>query len=342
MNTKLVAFGAAVAVAGAFAIQPAAARDKLYISGSSTVFPFAQAVVEEFQNETNYEADLLSTGSGGGIKDHFCPGIGEDYADLTNASRAMKASEYELCQENGVEEIAEIQIGFDGLTLAVSREGADLDLTKNQVFQALAAQVPVDGELADNPYTKWSEIDSALPDVDIRVIVPPTTSGTYDAFVELVMVEGCEELSFYEGKDAEELCAALRSEPYVEFGSENDNETVADLEADATAVGIFGYSFLLENADIIKPVAVNGAEPTAETIESGEYEVTRPLFFYIKCAHRSVFPQMDDYVDEFTSEAAFGPDGYLVERGLITLSDARRAEEREQAMNCTPMEAPQS
>ncbi len=346
MNTKFVAFGAAVAVAGAMAVQPASARDQLQVVGSSTVYPYAQAVAETFANETGNPAPVLeSTGSGGGMK-IFCEGVGTDYVDVTNASRAMKPSEFELCLENGVVEedgtgITEVLIGYDGLSLAVSREGADLDLTKTQIFKALAKQVPVDGELVDNPYTKWSEIDSALPDAEILIYGPPPTSGTRDAFVELVMEEGCEELSFYEGKDVGELCAPMRQDgPFVEAG-ENDNLIVQRLEADPKALGIFGYSFLFENQDKLKAVAVGGVEPSAATIETGEYGVSRPLFFYTKNAHRDVIPGMQDYIAEFVSEAAFGPDGYLKERGLVPLGDAKREEVREAALEGTPMEPKQ-
>ncbi len=341
MNTKFVAFTAVAAVAGAMAVQPAAARDQIQIVGSSTVYPYAQAVSEEFANETGNPAPVLeSTGSGGGLQ-IFCQGVGADHPDITNASRAMKKSEWDLCQENGVESITEVQVGSDGLSMAVSREGADLDLTKTQIFLALAQQVPVDGELVDNPYTKWSDIDASLPDAEILVYGPPPTSGTRDAFVELVMVAGCEELEYFADKDAEELCGPMRQDgPFVEAG-ENDNLIVQRLEADPKALGIFGYSFLFENQDKLKAVAVDGVNPSFETIESGEYPVARPLFFYVKNAHREVIPGMQEYIAEFVSEEAFGPDGYLKERGLVPLGDARRAAVREAALEGTPMEAPE-
>jgi len=341
MNTKFVAFGAAVAVAGAMAVQPAAARDQLQIVGSSTVYPYAQAVAEEFANETGNPAPVLeSTGSGGGMK-IFCEGVGAAHPDITNASRAMKPSEYEMCMENGVEDITEVQIGSDGLSLAVSREGADLDLTKTQIYRALAKEVPVDGELVENPNTMWSDIDSSLPNAEILVYGPPPTSGTRDAFVELVMVSGCMDLPYWadQGEDAaEEGCAPMRQDgPFVEAG-ENDNLIVQRLEADATALGIFGYSFLFENQDKLKAVAVEGVDPSFATIESGEYPVARPLFFYIKNAHRGVIPGMEEYIAEFVSDEAFGPDGYLKERGLVPLGDERRAEVREAALEGEAME----
>jgi len=336
MNTKFVAFTAAAAVAGTLAAGPAVARDQLSIVGSSTVFPYTQAVAEEFANKTGNPAPVVeSTGSGGGMK-IFCQGIGVDHPDITGASRAIKSSEKELCAENGVDNITEVQIGSDGLSIAVSREGQAFDATKTEIYQALAAQVPVDGELVDNPYTRWNEINPDLPDAEITVYGPPPTSGTRDAFVELAMVKGCMEMPYWaeQGEDAaEESCGAMRTDgPFIEAG-ENDNLIVQRLEADPNAYGIFGYSFLFENQDKLKAVSVGGVEPTAETIETGDYGISRPLFFYIKNAHRDVIPGMQDFIEEYVSEASFGPGGYLAERGLVPLGDARREQVREAAMN---------
>lgn len=336
MNTKFIAFGAAAAVAGTLAAGPALARDQLSIVGSSTVFPYTQAVAEEFANKTGNPAPVVeSTGSGGGMK-IFCQGIGVDHPDITGASRAIKDSEKELCAENGVDDITEVQIGSDGLSIAVSREGKAFDATKTELYQALAAQIPVDGKLVDNPHTKWSEINPDLPDTEITVYGPPPTSGTRDAFVELAMVAGCMELPYWQeqGEDAaEESCAAMRTDgPFIEAG-ENDNLIVQRLEADPTAYGIFGYSFLFENQDKLKAVAVGGVEPSAETIETGEYGISRPLFFYVKNAHRDVIPGMQDFIEEYVSDAAFGPGGYLSERGLVPLGDKKRKQVQEAALN---------
>jgi len=338
MNMKFVAFTAAAAVAGTLAAGPAVARDQLSIVGSSTVYPYAQAVSEKFANTTEFPAPVLeSTGSGGGLK-IFCQGVGADHPDITNASRAIKDSEKDLCAENGVDNMTEVQIGSDGLSIAVSREGKAFDATKTEIYQALAAQVPVDGELVDNPYTKWSEINPDLPDSEITVYGPPPTSGTRDAFVELAMVKGCLEMPYWaeQGEDAaEEGCGAMRTDgPFIEAG-ENDNLIVQRLEADPNAYGIFGYSFLFENQDKLKAVSVGGVEPTAETIETGDYGISRPLFFYIKNAHRDVIPGMEEYIAEFVSEEAFGPGGYLIERGLVPLGDTAREKTREAAMNGT-------
>jgi phosphate transport system substrate-binding protein len=314
----------------------AEARDQIRIVGSSTVFPYTQAVSEEFANKTRFSAPVVeSTGTGGGMK-IFCQGVGADHPDITGASRAMKKSEYELCQTNGVDNISEALLGYDGLSIAVSRNGEALDLSKEQLFLALAAEVPQQGELVDNPYTMWSEIDPSLPDAKIQVFGPPPTSGTRDAFVELVMEEGCESFQVIKALDGdrmEEVCSRMRQDgPFIEAG-ENDNLIVQRLNADPTAYGIFGYSFLYENQDTLKPVKVNGVEPNFDTIASGDYGVSRPLFIYVKNAHRGVIPGLDDFIAEYMSDAAMGPDGYLSERGLVPLSDAKRAEVQEAVLN---------
>ncbi|WP_372801825.1 substrate-binding domain-containing protein [Paracoccus seriniphilus] len=312
----------------------AAARDQIRIVGSSTVFPYTQAVAEEFANQTGAPAPIVeSTGTGGGMQ-IFCEGIGEDTADLTGASRAMKKSEYDLCVSNGVTDISEALIGYDGLSLAVSRENeTDWNLTLAQVFMALAAEVPQDGKMVANPYTKWSEIDSSLPDTDIVVLGPPPTSGTRDAFVELAMHAGCESIEEVEaiaeasGNDdwVKENCSRMRTDgPFIEAG-ENDNLIVQRLNSDPNALGIFGYSFLFENRDTLKDVRLNGVEAAMETIATGDYPLSRPLFFYVKNAHRGVIPNLQEFVEEYMSENALAPGGYLEERGLVALDDAERA-----------------
>jgi len=336
MNTKFVAFTAAAAVAGALAAGPAFARDQLSIVGSSTVFPYTQAVAEEFANKTGMKAPVVeSTGSGGGMK-IFCQGIGTEHPDITGASRAIKDSEKQLCAENGVDDITEVLIGYDGLSIAVSREGTAFDLTKAEIYQALAAQVPVDGKLVDNPYKKWSDINPNLPDTEITVYGPPPTSGTRDAFVDLAMRKGCKQLDYFKDADkatVKKECSAMRTDgPFIEAG-ENDNLIVQRLEADPNAYGIFGYSFLFENQDKLQAVKVGGVEPSADTIASGDYGISRPLYFYVKNAHRDVIPGMKEFLAEYVSEEAFGPGGYLTERGLVALPDAKREETREAVMS---------
>jgi len=324
----------------------AVARDEIRIVGSSTVFPYTQAVSEQFANMTGAPSPIVeSTGTGGGMQ-IFCAGVGEGHPDITGASRAIKASEYELCVQNGVTEISEALIGYDGLSLAISRENEfDWDLSLAEIYLALAAQVPVNGEWADNPYTTWDQINPDLPATAILAYGPPPTSGTRDAFVELAMHAGCEDLDFvkeggFDGDWVSENCSRMRTDgPFVEAG-ENDNLIVQRLNADANAMGIFGYSFLFENLDTLKGVKINGVEPSQDTIGDGSYPVSRPLFFYVKNAHRGVIPNLEEFLEEYMSEEALGPDGYLVERGLVPLADARRAEVQDAVLNGKAMAAP--
>ncbi|HEX9770028.1 MAG TPA: substrate-binding domain-containing protein [Kiloniellales bacterium] len=331
---------ALAALALALTAGAAEAREQIRIVGSSTVFPYTQAVAEEFANNTGLAAPVVeSTGTGGGMK-IFCQGLGEGHPDITGASRAMKKSEYDLCISNGVDNISEALLGYDGLSIAVSRQGDALDLTKAQLYLALAAEVPVDGKIVSNPYTMWSEIDSSLPDTKIQVFGPPPTSGTRDAFVELAMERGCEEFEAIKALDKDrmgEVCSRMRQDgPFIEAG-ENDNLIVQRLNADPSAYGIFGYSFLYENQDTLMPVKVNGVEPNFDTIASGDYGISRPLFFYVKNAHRGVIPGLDDFVAEYMSDAAMAPGGYLSERGLVPLSDEKRKEVQSTVLNADHM-----
>lgn len=336
MQLKAITLGAVAGFAAVFAAGHAEARDRIQIVGSSTVFPYTQAVAEEFANNTGTQAPVVeSTGTGGGMK-LFCQGVGEGTADITGASRAMKESEWALCNGNGVTDITEILIGYDGLSIAVSRNGTALDLTKAEIYLALASQIPGDGELVDNTNMSWSDVSSALPDIAIQVFGPPPTSGTRDAFVELAMREGCQELPFFQAlresperddykKYVKENCSRMRQDgPFVEAG-ENDNLIVQRLDADPTAYGIFGYSFLFENQDRLQAVNVESVAPSMETIGDGSYSISRPLFVYVKNAHRGVMPGLDEFVEEYVSEASMGPDGYLSERGLVVLPDEIRS-----------------
>lgn len=338
-------FAAAALVASTAFAGAAVARDQISIVGSSTVFPYTQAVAEQFANNTGSPSPIVeSTGTGGGMQ-IFCGGVGESHPDITGASRAMKTSEWEVCVQNGVTEVTEALIGFDGLSLAVSRTNDFAwDLSLGEIFLALAAEVPVDGEWAANPYKKWSEIDARLPDTEIVVLGPPPTSGTRDAFVELAMHAGCEELDYvkdggFDGDWIGENCSRMRSDgPFVEAG-ENDNLIVQRLTSDPNALGIFGYSFLYENLDNLKGVNIDGVEPTTDTIADKSYPVSRPLYFYVKNAHRGVIPGLQEFVAEYMSEDALAPGGYLSERGLVALSDERRAKLQDDVINAVAMEA---
>jgi phosphate transport system substrate-binding protein len=324
----------------------AQSRQEIRIVGSSTVFPYTQAVAEQFSSATGAPSPVVeSTGTGGGFQ-AFCEGVGEQFADITGASRSMRASEYELCQQNGVTDVTEALIGYDGLSIGTSRENQhDWDLTLSEVYLALGAQVPVDGEWVDNPYTNWSEINPELPDQPILVYGPPPTSGTRDAFVDLAMHAGCEELPYVQegGFDddwIEENCSRMRTDgPFVEAG-ENDNLIVQRLTADPNAMGIFGYSFLYENEDTLKDVRINGVEATLDTIASFEYPLSRPLYIYIKNAHRGVIPNLQEFVDEYMSDDAVGADGYLSERGLVSLPEEELGAVQEAVISGATMEAP--
>jgi phosphate transport system substrate-binding protein len=332
----------AVALLAATAVS-AEARDQIRIVGSSTVFPFSTAVAEEFGKTSGFKTPIVeSTGTGGGLK-LFCAGVGVDHPDITNASRAIKESEVELCAENGVAEIVEVKIGFDGIVIANSKAAPHLDLTLQQVFLALAREVPVSGQLVPNPFKKWSDIDGSLPDAAIEVLGPPPTSGTRDAFVELAMEGGCKgipEIDALKEADEErhkEVCQTIREDgAFIEAG-ENDNLIVQKLEANAGALGIFGYSFLDQNLDKLQGSMIGGVEPTFEAIAAGDYPVSRSLFFYVKKAHLGVVPGIQEFVAEFTSDKAMGEEGYLADKGLIPLPAAMRAEVQTGASTMTPL-----
>jgi phosphate transport system substrate-binding protein len=332
---------------------PALARDQIKVVGSSTVFPYSQAAAEEFGKKSGQKPPVVeSTGTGGGMK-IFCQGVGEANPDVTGASRAMKKSEWELCTKNGVTDVTEIQLGYDGLSIAASKKAKPMDLTEAQIFLALAAEVPDGDKLVPNPYKKWSDIDKALPDIVITAYGPPPTSGTRDAFVELTMRDGCKTLDYFKKKKGEmekadfeklvsEKCTPMRQDgPFIEAG-ENDNLIVQRIDADPNAIGIFGYSFLYENADKLQGVKIEGVEPSFDTIADSSYPIARPMFIYIKNAHRQVIPGLNDFVIEYTSDESMGPDGYLHERGLVVLSPDLLKEMQERAKSSEKMSSPTS
>jgi phosphate transport system substrate-binding protein len=320
------------------AATPALARDQIRIVGSSTVYPFTTAVAENFGKNSGMKTPVVeSTGTGGGFK-LFCAGVGEEHPDFTNASRAIKKSEFETCQKNGVTDIVEIKVGFDGLTVATSVAGPDVNFTKQQMFLALAKQVPdKDGKLIDNPYKMWSEIDPSLPAEKIEVLGPPPTSGTRDSFVELMLEPGAESFDSLkamkkaDAKAFEKVWKTLRTDgAYVEAG-ENDNLIVQKLEANPKAFGVFGFSFLEENEGKIKGAKIEGEAPSFESVSAGTYKVARPLFIYAKKQHVGTVPGMAEFVAEYTSAKAIGEDGYLADKGLIALPADQAAQTMEAA-----------
>ena len=334
-NTALVLLASAVAMTALSGTASAqAGRDYIYIVGSSTVYPFSTVVAERFGRGTEFKTPKVeSTGSGGGLK-LFCDGVGVDYPDITNSSRAIKQSEVDACASNGVDEIIEVKFGYDGIVIANSINSTAVNLSRADIFLALAKEVPGDseGELIENPYETWADVNPDLPDVRIEVLGPPPTSGTRDAFVELAMEGGCKSFAWIKDlassdKNAfKSICHTIREDgAFVEAG-ENDNLIVQKLEANPSAFGIFGFSFLDQNSEKVKGAGVDGVEPTFDAIADGDYPVSRPLFFYVKKAHVDVIPGLRGFLREFTSERAWGEEGYLSDRGLIPMPDEERSE----------------
>ncbi len=347
MNFKMKATlaGAAAALAVASVPGTAMARDTISIVGSSTVYPFATVVAERFGRTGNATPKIESTGSGGGMK-LFCQGVGTQHPDITNASRRMKKSEFELCQSNGVKDITEVKVGYDGIVIANSVKGEHIDLSLRDIFLALAKDVPnPDGseELVANPYKTWKDVNPALPNTEIEVLGPPPTSGTRDAFNELAIEGGCKTFPWLKAIKKQDkskykaICRSVREDgAYVEAG-ENDNLIVQKLEKNPAAYGVFGYSFLDQNRGVVQAANVNGVEPTFDAIGSGDYPVSRSLFFYVKKAHVGVVPGIEGYVKEFTSEKAWGDQGYLGEKGLIPLGEDLRKSMAKQARSLKSM-----
>jgi phosphate transport system substrate-binding protein len=306
-----------------------ASRDYIAIVGSSTVYPFTTTVAEQFGKGGKFKTPKVeSTGTGGGFK-LFCSGVGVQYPDVSNASRAIKPAELETCVKAGVKDIVEVKIGYDGIVLANSVKGVKYKVARRDVYLALAKNVPDPANptaLVANPYKTWNQISKALPADKIEVLGPPPTSGTRDAFVELVMEAGCQTFPWIKSlKDVDEarfkrVCDTIREDgAYVEAG-ENDNLIVQKLEANPKALGIFGYSFLEENVSKVEGSLIDGVEPAFDNIASGKYPVSRPLFVYVKKAHMGVIPGLREFIAEFVSDRSMGGEGYLVDKGLIPLS----------------------
>ncbi len=310
---------------------PAMARDQINIVGSSTVFPFSTTVAEHFGKSTSFKTPVVeSTGSGGGLK-LFCAGNGLDTPDITNASRRIKSSEVEKCAANGVTEIVEATIGFDGIVIANSSSVPQLKVTLRDLFLALAKDVPNGkGGTQPNPYTTWRQVNADLPDVKIEVLGPPPTSGTRDAFAELALEGGCKTFDWIKALKKSDkpaykaLCHTVREDgAYIEAG-ENDNLIVQKLQANPNAFGVFGYSFLEQNSDVIQGSIINGVAPEFEEIADGNYPIARSLYFYVKKSHVDQIPGIREYLAEFTAEDTWGDEGYLADKGLIPLSAEAR------------------
>jgi len=316
----------------------AQARDQIRIVGSSTVYPFATVVAEKFGISTKFKTPVVeSTGSGGGLK-IFCQGIGPSQIDITNSSRRIKGREVKKCAKNGITDITEVKIGYDGIVIANSKNAEQMNLDRKHIWLALGKNVMVDGEIIPNPHKTWKDVDPSLPNTKIEVLGPPPTSGTRDAFVELALEGGCKKFQSIkkikktDKKAFKRLCHTIREDGiYIEAG-ENDNLIISKLEDNSKALGVFGYSFLDQNKNKIQGTIVEDNAPTFENISSGKYPVSRSLFFYIKNAHVGKIPGISEYIAEFTSEKSFGTGGYLQEKGLIPSPDAERAEVRTNAL----------
>lgn len=342
----LVVIAAAFAASIAGSANAASARDYISIVGSSTVYPFATVVAEQYGKTTRFKTPKIeSTGSGGGMK-LFCAGVGVEHPDVTNASRRIKKTEFEKCQKNGIKDIVEVKIGYDGIAVANSKDAPHMSLTLKDIYLALAKDVPDPSgaeKLVANPYKTWKDVNSSLPNTKIEVLGPPPTSGTRDAFAELAMEGGCKKFKWIKAmkkkdkKHYKATCHTVREDgAYIEAG-ENDNLIVQKLVANHSALGVFGFSFLDQNGDKVQGSTIEGTAPKFESIADGSYPVSRPLFFYVKKAHVKVIPGVQEYLAEFTSEKAWGDDGYLSDRGLIPMPKDERAKFHKDAKNLTPM-----
>ncbi len=324
----------------------AASKDSISVVGSSTVYPFSTVVAERFGKVTNFKTPHIeSTGTGGGIK-LFCASNAIDTPTMVNASRRMKKTEFDMCADNGVTDITEVLLGYDGIVVANSRNAAQMSLTRKDLFLALAKEVPaLDGsvKLIENPYSTWQDLNPSLPAIKIEVLGPPPTSGTRDAFLELVMEDGCnsfpwiKQMKKTDKNQYKSVCHSIREDhTYIEAG-ENDNLIIQKLDANVKALGIFGFSFLDQNLDKVQGSLIDNVEPTFEVISDGSYPISRPLYFYVKNAHVNKVPGIMEFLQEFTSNGAMGEYGYLADRGLIPMAQDKRDKVRESAMSLTKL-----
>ncbi len=346
MKKTSLSAAAVLAVFAAGAAIAQSGRDYIAVVGSSTVYPFATVVAEQFGKSARFKTPKIeSTGSGGGLK-LFCAGVGVQHPDITNASRRIKQSEVDTCAKNGVNDVIEVKIGYDGIAIANSKKASEMALTLRDVFLALAEEVPDPNggeKLVANPYKTWKDVNPQLPARKIEVLGPPPTSGTRDAFAELAMEGGCKTFDWIKAmkksnkREYKRICHTVREDgAYVEAG-ENDNLIVQKLDANPDAFGIFGFSFLDQNTDKMRGAAVGGVRPEFESIADGDYPISRALYFYVKKAHADVIPGMKEFLAEFTSEKAWGDEGYLADKGMIPMPKKERQKFASDAKNLTPL-----
>jgi len=315
--------GICIAVAlGVFASAAAVARDNVQITGSSTVYPFATAVAENFGKAGKFKTPVVeSTGTGGGFK-LFCSGVGAETPDISNASRAITDSERELCKKNSVTDIVEIKIGYDGIIIAGDSKQPGFNVTRDQIWRAVGKTVPVNGKWVPNPYKNWNDIDKSLPKRTLAIFGPAPNHGTRDAFRELVMDPACEkapEAAALPADEKKKVCGQVREDGVWTDVSEDYALVMGKLKGNPTAVAVFTYSYLEQNRDKIRAATVDGIAASLETIADAKYPISRPLFIYVKKAHVGVIPGLAEYVAEFVSDRAAGADGYLVDKGLIPM-----------------------
>lgn len=313
------------------------ARDYIHIVGSSTVYPFATVIAENFGTSGDFKTPIIeSTGTGGGFK-LFCSGVGKKFPDFADASRRIEESEIEQCKQNGIHNPIEIKIGYDGIVLANSIKAKPYNLTKEQIFLALAEKIPQNGNLVNNPYKKWSDINPSLPNKEIAIYGPPTTSGTRDAFFELVMEEPCMKINEFiklypDKKQRKKICSVIRTDgKFIEAG-ENDNLIVQKLKNNPNALGIFGFSFLKENGQSIQAAKIDAVTPSFDNIIGGHYSVSRPLFIYFKKEHLKLTIGTREFINEIVSVDTIGPQGYLIDKGLIPMKEKEFKEMRDRVL----------
>lgn len=322
----------------------AAARDQIQVSGSSTVLPYATIVAELFGENMDFPTPVVESGGSSAGLQKFCEGVGENTIDIANASRAIKDSEREACNAAGVDEIIEVRIGYDGIVFANAASGPDFVFTPADWFNALAAKVVKDGKMADNTAMNWTEVNADLPDQEILAFIPGTKHGTREVFEEKVILAGCEESGAVEvfkaelGDEdaAEEACMTLRTDGKAVDIDGDYTETLARIESAPNGIGVFGLSFYENNTDKLKVGTMSGVTPSTETIASGEYPVSRPLFFYVKKAHIGQIDGLKEFVEFFVSDELAGPGGPLAEYGLV--SDPELASTQEAVTNETTMQ----
>ena len=333
----MISTTAAFAIAAVLSASSASAREQVQIAGSSTVLPYSKIVAETFgEIYPDFKTPVVeSGGSGAGIKT-FCKGVGENTIDIANASRPMKDSELKSCIDAGVKEVQEVRFGYDGIVFATDAKGPEWNLKPEDVYKALAARLVIDGKLVDNPYRRWSEVNPDLPDWEIAAYIPGEKHGTREVFEEKVLAEGCQHSGALDeirktgldDKAAAAACIAVRKDGKAVDIDGDYSETLARIGSNKTGIGVFGLYFFENNADKLRVATINGVTPSAETVASGEYSVSRPLYFYVKKAHLGVVPGLKEFVDFFLSEQMVGPDGLLADYGLVPAPDAEREEQR--------------